>query len=226
MPITHFKKKKFVLRWIPEWDIKILVAALKFRKGSFIDWIEAEARGYLNGIPKNVSRQDLSHRISYFLHIKYGPVGHKKKQRYNKSHPYKGKTYASLKRKKSVFKILSDENKSKFGYKPRGKWTADQKKILLYLAEKYRKSPITIDWRNLIKDSLVSSLPEHPLNRLRSYYWCIITNKRPDVLEKRRKAAREYKKKNYKNYRKSLTKGRKIVINSVNDFLATRIEKR
>lgn len=93
------------------------------------------------------------------------------------------------------------------------------------MAAKYRKGIMSIDWATLMKDPWIKKLPSNcTLERLRSYYWAIVSNKKPEVIEQRRKSALEYKRNNYKVYRSSQVKNKRIIKNSVNDFLFKKLE--
>jgi hypothetical protein len=194
----------------------------RFRnKAGFVSWAMAKAKGFLRGFPK-VGPQDLSHRLSHLLCIKYNPEGLERKKKWNKTHPPK-KNRVSYSRRLKIFKGDIPENiRKKYGHKSREKWTGEQKKILLYLVEKYRKTPITVDWRKLMKDALINSLPEgYSLAGLRSYYWRI---KRPPDQKKRRKQALAYKYAHYKKYCTNQKKNIRTVRNSVRDFLFSKLE--
>jgi len=76
----------------------------------------------------------------------------------------------------------------------------------------------------LIKDPLFWSLPEHSLEKVRKYYWSFIKRNRPEVRKRRRKMALKYKKENYGKFLHSQKRIRKIIKNSVNDFLYSKIK--
>jgi hypothetical protein len=225
VPIIRHKKRKFILRWPSEWDIKILVSAIKFRKGDQVDWISAVAKGFLRGLPRYLTNRDLSHRLSILVCMKYNPEGSRRKRAYNRLHPPK-KGVGTHKDKTSLFRgDLSDSDRKRFGYKSKSLWTREQQQTLLFLATKYRKGEISINWETLMKDPWIKRLPpNYTLGCLRSYYWTVVSKKNPKVIEQRRKSALEYKRNNYKAYRASQVKNRKIIQNSVNDFLLKKLE--
>jgi hypothetical protein len=217
-----------MLHWKPEWDLRLLVIALKFRnKAGFVSWAMAKANGYLRNLPK-LSSRDFSHRLSHLLCIKFNPEGLERKKQLNKKYLQLNKKYlpkqnrVSFVRRLKIFqKDLSENTRKRYGHNPREKWTKDQRKILFYLAEKYRKSPVTIDWRKLVKDEVFYSLPSHKLAQIRSYYWRL---KRPPDPKKRRKQAIAYKYKNYGKYLSNQRKASLRVRDSVNDFLMDKLE--
>jgi len=95
MPLIRHKNKVFVLQWKPEWDLQLLVCALLFRYGRikgdkpvrpFVNWRKAERQGFLRGLPKYLTRQELSHRVTYLCQLKYNPKGFRQKREYNKTH--------------------------------------------------------------------------------------------------------------------------------------------
>jgi len=227
MPIVRHKKRTFILRWLPEWDIKILVSAIKFRKSGQVDWISALAGGFLRGLPKYLTNHDLSHRLSTLVNLKYNPEGIKKTRVYNRLHPSR-KNIDTDKDKIRLFKgALSDSDRRMFGHKPKSTWTRKQQQILLFLAAKYRKGKMSIDWEKVMKDPWIKKLPpNHHLGGLRSYYWTIVSRKKPGVIEQRRKSALRYKKSNYKAYRASQVKNYRVIKNSVNNFLLRKLEVR
>lgn len=228
MPLVRHNGKTYMLRWKPEWDLKILIVALIFRKDGFTDWITADAKGYLRGLPKYLSRRDLSHRLTYLLCIKYNPEGFIKKRQYNKLHYKKFKSHTFDNKVKIFKEDVPDNSKKQFGYKPKGKWNKSQIDLLIFLTKRYPKGSMSIDWEALMKDDSVRAFPPgYSLNNLRHYYWTHIKNTTdPKAVKKRRKAAIKYKYRNYKKYRASLTRRNKIIKNSVNSFLFSKLEPR
>jgi hypothetical protein len=236
MPLIKFKNKTFMLRWKPEFDIQLLVIASIFREGCVkcskrpqINWKKAEGLNFLKGLPKNLSRQDLSHRVSQLLRTKFNPEGSAKRKTYNRTHPTIVGENKSFENKKEVFqKDVSPSLQKSFGYKPKRKWSPIQEKLLMYLVKKYRKGAMSINWKVLMKDPFIKNLPSnYTLPRLRSFYWTYLKRTMdPKTLVKRRKAAIAYKKKNYKIFLKSQKRNRKIVNNTVNSFLQEKLEIR
>jgi hypothetical protein len=221
MPLIKYRKKTYQLRWTPEWDAILLAINEKYRNpNGFIYWRVLEEKGLLKGLPVNCSRKDFSHRLTYLIRIKYNP--------YYKGPPQKGfyEHTDNFKKRLKLFKtevpiLVKVEN----GHKSKQVWSKNQVAILLQLAEKYRVSKNKIDWKKLILDKKVRFFPQgYTLGRLRSFYWQKMST--PQSLEKRRTAALLYKKKNYKKYKKSLCRNKKIVRESVNALLMSRLKIR
>lgn len=234
MPKVTYKGQTFVLRWKPEHDLQLLVVAILFKEGCkkctkmpFINWKKAEAQNFLKGLP-NLSRKRLSKRVTYLLGVRFNPAGYEKARAYLKIHPPISFNNTHKKKAKIFRDDVDRELQVAHGYKPKKLWSEKQEKILLHLVGKYRKGAMSADWKALMKDKLVQFLPHgYTLKRLRSYYGTrICGNKNPQRIEQRRKAALEYKRKNYKKYVKSLRRNVVIVKNTVNDFLQAKIEVR
>lgn len=221
MPLVRFKNKTFRLRWLKEWDVKLLVAAVKFRKYNSVDWIKAEMEGYLKGLP-NVSRNDLSRRLSYLLQVRYDPIKYKKRRDYYKDYDFKRNK--SFQNKLLVFKEIPETYK--YGYRSKRKWNKKSLNILLKLVRKYRDKKF-IRWNKLMKDDLVKYFPQDcNITRLRSFYWRYISSFRTEIVKKRRKEALKYKYKNYERYKRNQNRNMNIIRKSVNDFLRSKIEIR
>lgn len=227
MPIVKHKGTTFTLQWLPEWDIKLLIVSIKFRKGKIIDWKEAEECGYLDGLPSKLTRKNLSRRLSFLLNIKYDPIAREAKKEYNKLHPAKF-LKNTVKNKKNVFKNdVPLELKKSFGYNSKKIWTEKQNRDLIKLVKKYPKGKISINWKELMLDPIIKTFPkDYNLNGLRSYYWSLITKKDPDVIKSRRNSALKYKSKNYARYVESHENKRLLVKNSVNSFLLSKLKRR
>jgi len=214
MPKITFKKRIFVLRWDAKQDAQLLAIACLFREGCYncskkpqINWKKAESQKFLKNFPKNLTYQDLSHRVSYLLRIGYNPKGTERRKIYQKIHsvhsvPNKlsNKTFND---KNKIFKHnLNIESKKTFGYKSKNKWDSKQQQILLELVKKHPKGKMSIDWKSLMQDKLIKTIPSgYTLPRLRSFYWTLLKRSNDEVIKKRRKSALEYKKKNYKKYK-------------------------
>jgi hypothetical protein len=82
------------------------------------------------------------------INVKYSLEGQERVKAWKVAHPYRNVSSAdNFKRRLSVFKkAVPDTFRKKHGHKPKRKWTSKQEQILFSLAEKYRKSPVTIDW--------------------------------------------------------------------------------
>lgn len=239
MPIVMHKGKKFVLNWKPEWDLRILTTAIRFRKGCphcsrcklgcyckvggpFINWKRAEKEGFLVGIPKSITRHDLSHRVTFLTKVRYTPLYKEKLSiRSNLKKPNK-----SFIRKEKLFMSTIFPLKKNSEYKLKGFWSKIQKRTLLSLTKKYPKGKISIDWEKVISDPLCKTLP-HPdnLKSLRSYYWSTI-GMSPERLKRKRKDAVRYKHEHYKEHIENQRKRRKIIKESVNEFLSTKLKLR
>ena len=242
MPIVIHKGKKFVLNWKPEWDLRILTTAIRFRKGCphcsrcklgryckvggpFINWKRAEKEGFLEGIPKSITRHELSHRATFLTKVRYTPIYKKKLS--IRSNLIKKPNKSFIRKEKLFMSTVLPLIKNSSEYKLKRTWSKAQKKTLLSLIKKYPKGKISIDWVKVVSDPLCKTLP-HPgnLKLLRSYYWSTTKVMSPQRLKRKRADAVRYKHEHYKEHIESQRKRRKIVKDSVNEFLSTKLELR
>lgn len=244
MPVVKIKNKRYVLQWPPEWDLRLLTIAIRFRKGCphcsrckhyafcrvggpFINWKRAEKEGFLQGIPKTISRKRLSQRVAALTRVLHDPVKREKIRELNKTRPPFKSSSCFEDRVKIFNKAVPDSIKEEAGYSPRTKWSEQQKRLLMHLTKKYRRGKISINWEMIMKDPLHKKLPNSDdLNALRHYYWCVAREKTPEQLERKRADALRYKKENYSKFRKNQDKRQIIVRNSVNEYLMSTLEKR
>jgi hypothetical protein len=223
MPKFKIKNKVFLLRWLPEWDLKVVDAAKRFRRGELIDWKMAEACGALKGIPINLTLRILSQRLSYLMRCKYNDdfkkVHNIQCKEYNRTHVLK-----SIMNREEVFRSLPYEVKLKYNHKTRHnqEWTPERVKLLGVLTEKHRRGNC-IDWDALLRDRASRKLPQYSKSRLRSYYWSTMVHKRPDVIKQRRKDALEYKRKNIGKYRATNTKRYNVIRKVINDMMLQKL---
>jgi len=231
MPIVLQKNKKFILRWLPEWDRILLKVGKKYRrtyKGqTCVRWQDAEADEALKGLP-NASLQTYSHRLSE-LKRRQDPKKVKKRKLWARAYWEEHHLVAKDPQKRYKMIVGMDPiDKKTVGYKSRrsAEWPTERIKLLLYLVEKYRKTEITIDWNALMADPKVKLLPKYTKAHLRSYYWSYVTKKDPAVIAKRRKQALDYKKRNYKKYLSNNNKRRALVKNIANRLLLKEVKKR
>lgn len=221
MPVVKYKNRTFVLRWKPEWDVRVLVAAIKYRNSyGFVSWQTARSQNCFKGLPK-LSNKDFGARLTYLITEKYDPAGLMRKKQYNIAHPWKKQTEHTEKLKKIIFKNdVPNTLRLKNGYNPKTKWNERQRRILLKLGKKHRKTPDTIDWNEVKNDPEFKCLPIRSLFSIRSYYWNMIS---PQPNEKKRKYAISYNKRHRKNFFKNKKRSEMIIRSSVNDFLLRKL---
>lgn len=239
MPIVTHKGRKFVLNWKPEWDLRILTIAIRFRKGCphcsrcrlghycqvggpFISWKRAEKAGFLEGLPKSISRRDLSHRATFLTRIRYTPF-YKDKLKIRSIVKKPNKSFI---RKEKLF-MSTPIIKNNSGYSFKKIWCKTQKKTLSSLIKKYPKGKNSIDWVKVMGDPLCKTLPHHDnLKLLRSYYWSCTRVMSPERLRVKREDARRYKREHYNKHTEDQEKRRNLVKESVNKFLISKLELR
>lgn len=225
----RYKNKVYHVQWPKKFDAIIKRAAKKYifpPHGT--DWQWAEADGELRGLPVYLTLRDISRRNS-FLKRSSDPKWRKKKlkqvREYQKTHPapsrnlIKGELYSQT---------IPEDLKRKHGWKPRSFWTKEQKQILLILAEKYRKSKVTIDWIKLAEDEKVKKLSFQGSFKLCKYYNSLKRKKKggKKYIKKHRKDALKYKYEHYKAYRDGQERRRVTKQNAVNEFLLNTLELR
>lgn len=226
-----YKNKTYHVQWSKFFDLIIKKAAKKHKHSNgTISWKNAEADGDLKGLPKFLTYRDISHRYSFLKYSKTKEYKKKREELYKKFKK-EGKIKQGLKldkEKSTLFRnIIPNDLKKKYGWKPKTIWTEKQKQILINLAEKYRKSKITIDWQRLILDSKIKKLPYQDSFRLMKYYGqCLKRKKTKKQVKKKRNDALRYKYENYDEYKAGQRKRYKILKNSVNKFLISQIPLR
>lgn len=206
--------------WDREWDIILLIVAHNYRspKGH-IRWKEARADGYLVSLPGYLSNKDLSRRLSHLLNNKYDIEWKKKKNQRNYGKYAQGNPKA-YNRRYDLFRALPEETKKKYGYKTKQIWSTEQQELLIGMAEEYRISEKKIDWRSLVKDKRVKHFPHQNLQRLRSYYWRVITlATNPRALEKKRASSRRWKAEHMDRYNENQKRRRHIIRTAANDII-------
>lgn len=224
MPRLIIKNKVFLLRWLPEWDLAIVSAAKKFRKGKLIDWKAAEAHGCLKGIPKTLKLRTISQRLSYLVNYKYDDnfkkIHNEQCKEYNRTHSLK-----SIMNREEVFRSLPYEVKLKYNHKTRHnqEWTPERVKLLEVLTEKHRTRGNETDWDALLRDRASRKLPPYSKSRLQSYYWSNKVHGIPDVMKKRRKDALEYKRRNIGKYRATHKKRMSVIRKTINDMMLQKL---
>lgn len=234
MPKVFYKGQSFILRW-PEGSTRVLFrVARKYRKkGGTIDWQRAEADGVLKGLPK-LSLKEVSRRYSLLRAQRHWTKKQRAERRrkvreYSRNHP-KQRARNMLKRLQ-VFQQAPSRIKQNRGYNPKTIWNDKQRKLLVRLArmKKHRRGETEINWELLMKHPWVKKLPKRyhrDLNGLRRYYWNVARKDRldPDYQKRHREDALRWKKKNRSRYFKNQERRRKMVNQSVNDFLSARME--
>lgn len=217
MPNVRYMGHIYNVRWLPEWDAIILIAGKRFWTGTMINWKKAEAKGYLRGLPANLSVYDFSKRFTY--------LKRKKKLKKNPPLPYDSKYHMSRwKVRETLFR--SQKNSAKL-ISPRKKWTSKQQEILFRLVKKYQKGVISIAWPMVVKDPLFKLLPTgYSLPRVRSYYWSIKAKENPTALKKHRQHAIMYKARNYKKHVARQLERIKLIRQSVRETLLSKIPLR
>ena len=226
----RYKGKIYHVHWPKRFDLIIFKAAKRASKRSdgTVKWMEAEADGMLNGLPVFLSLHNISQRYSFLRNSKKPEF---KKRVIEKNRKYAKlpiSTKGTLKKRKLFAKVLPEELKKKYGWKPRSIWTEKQKELLLKLSEEYRKSKVTIDWKKLGQDKRIEKLPFQGSFKLCKYYNSLKRKKRggEKYVKKRREEALNYKYENYSTYRSNQDKRRIQIQNSVNEFLLSKLELR
>lgn len=227
---VKYKGKVFNVQWPKRFDEIILKAAKKYKRpGGTVSWAEAEADGALKGLPVFLTLRDMSQRNHYLNNCKkpgYKKKHNKRNKQYRKTHSYSAEGTAS--KRELYANTVPDEMKKKHGWKPRTIWNDKQRDLLLKLAEKYRKSKVTIDWKTLAQDKQVEKFPSQDSFTLCKYYNSLKRKKEggKKFVKRRREEALNYKYENYKSYRNNQEKQRVRLKDTVNEFLLSQLELR
>jgi hypothetical protein len=228
---VRYKRRIYHVQWPKRFDEIILRVAKTYRcTDGTVSWKEAEADGMLRGLPIFLNLRNISQRNAHLKSSK-NPRNRRKRlkrnQEYVKTHPSTSSQSTSVKQKLYAGTV-PEKIKKKYGWKPRSIWTEKQKKLLLELSEKYRKSKVTIDWIKLAKDKRIKKLPFQGSFKLCKYYNSLKRKKKggKKFIVQRRKDALIYKYDNYDVYLDNQEKRRIRVKDSVNEFLLSKLELR
>ena len=173
-----------------------------------------------------MSRKKLSKRVTALVHLKYNPIRMKEKLERAREMPAPTRNSKSLENRWGLLRTsIPSKIKEKNGYRANRVWSEEQDDLLVTLCQKYRKSPVTIDWQRLVEEQKATfkDFPTKTLDGLRKHYWSVVGRRDPGVVAKRRKAAIQYKLDHPGKFRANQDNLFHKVRKSAKDFLQARI---
>jgi len=214
MPDVTYKGEKYRVQWPKEIKRLLHKIALKYRQGNNICWTDALYAGALDILPISLQKPLLLSKYYSTLIRKPKHPAPPPRTKAQKEH---------AKKRMKLYLEAPDKIRSKYSFPRKTVWSPKQKKILLALVKKYRKTRKCIDWQSLIRDPKIKLLPKRSLTRHRSYYWQLVRLLDPKEQEKHRQQARDHiaqcsRSKDF-THSKRLKKFRTKVKNTNNDFL-------
>lgn len=231
MPKVIVDGKTFLLKWPAEMDEQILFVSqryIKIREGKpVVDWETAMACGEFDDFPKKDIRLISGRYYTLKLRRDQPKLYKKRLKEKNKKARMGSHNGSSADWRKKIHDIWNSmplEDKLKHGYKPRNVWSKAQKKTLSKLVEKYRQKNGRTNWGKLIEDKKASGFPEKyqtDYNKLRYYYWSIVSGER--LYEKKKLYNKRYVEKNRKKCRGYLSKREKMIRKGVVEFLSKKL---
>jgi len=149
MPVVKHNGRKFILKWLPEWDKEVMRIVKKYRKpNSCVDWKRARAEGALNKIPMPFE----AIRVRPNRLAKYKDPSWRKEDLERVKLLYTKHNYKKEKARSAIIKEIPNNI-------VRSKWSKEQLRTLKSLVKEHRTGKLT-DWATVLKDPRTIGFPQ------------------------------------------------------------------